>query len=754
MSGFDELGLYFVDTFSTDELNGGDANKVNFMNIKKKLRDFLRVFHMGNFNYIYRDALRSNYNSGRYWLEVDLKDLNSYDEELGELIKKQPTDVLPLFEDAAKEVVDEITKPRPEGEENVKPIQVMIRSEANPMNIRQLSAEQVAKLFKVSGIVVSASTIRAKATQLTIQCRGCRSTTPNIPVKPGLEGYALPRKCNANQSGKMACPMDPFFVLPDSCKCVDSQLLKLQETPENVPNGEIPRHIQLYADRYLCDKIVPGNRVTVTGIYSIKKGSTTKSSLKDKLNIGIRQPYLRIVGIQIDSDASNSTQSATVKTTTTNAIGSNNYLTSRLEEEEEIRRLAKCPDVYDQIAKSIAPSIFGFHDIKKAIACLLFGGSRKRLPDGLTRRGDINLLMLGDPGTAKSQLLKFVERVSPIGVYTSGKGSSAAGLTASVIRDPSSRNFMIEGGAMVLADGGVVCIDEFDKMREEDRVAIHEAMEQQTISIAKAGITTTLNSRCSVLAAANSIFGRWDDLKGDANIDFMPTILSRFDMIFIVKDEHNEARDTTLAKHVMNVHMNAAHSAGNTGTGQQVDGEISLEFLKKFIAYSRSKCGPRLSEHAAEKLKSQYVLMRSGTAQHERDTGKKTSIPITVRQLEAVIRISESLAKMRLQPFATDADVNEALRLFNVSTMSAAMTGTLSGVEGFTSAEDQEQLQRIEKQVRRRFVVGSQVSEHAIVQDLIKQRYGEKAVYKVIQTMIRRGEIQHRAQRKLLFRVK
>jgi DNA replication licensing factor MCM5 len=362
--------------------------------------------------------------------------------------------------------------------------------------------------------------------------------------------------------------------------------------------------------------------------------------------------------------------------------------------------------------------------------------------------------MLGDPGTAKSQLLKFVERVAPIGVYTSGKGSSAAGLTASVIRDPNTRNFMIEGGAMVLADGGIVCIDEFDKMREEDRVAIHEAMEQQTISIAKAGITTTLNSRCSVLAAANSIFGRWDDLKGDANIDFMPTILSRFDMIFIVKDEHNEARDTTLAKHVMNVHMNATHNSGSTGATAQVDGEISLEFLKKFIAYARTKCGPRLGEQAAEKLKSQYVLMRGGTLQHERDTGKKVSIPITVRQLEAVIRISESLAKMRLQPYAEDADVNESLRLFNVSTLSAAMSGTLSGVEGFTSAEDQDQLQRIEKQVRRRFVVGSQVSEHAIVQDLIKQRYTEKAIYKVIQTMIRRGEIQHRAQRKLLFRVK
>lgn len=365
-------------------------------------------------------------------------------------------------------------------------------------------------------------------------------------------------------------------------------MLKLQETPENVPNGELPRHIQLYMDRYLCDKIVPGNRVTVTGIYSIKKTSSTKGSLKDKLNIGIRQPYLRVIGIQVETDP---LASSLQPPATSSTLGASNFLTTRIEEEEEMRRLVKSPNIYEKIAKSIAPSIYGFHDVKKAIACLLFGGSRKRLPDGLTRRGDINILLLGDPGTAKSQLLKFVERCSPIAVYTSGKGSSAAGLTASVIRDPNTRNFMIEGGAMVLADGGVVCIDEFDKMREEDRVAIHEAMEQQTISIAKAGITTTLNSRCSVLAAANSIFGRWDDLKGDENIDFMPTILSRFDMIFIIKDEHNEARDQTLARHVMNVHMNAASAPGQTGMGNAnqagADGEISLEFLKKLIGYCR-----------------------------------------------------------------------------------------------------------------------------------------------------------------------
>ena len=219
---------------------------------------------------------------------------------------------------------------------------------------------------------------------------------------------------------------------------------------------------------------------------------------------------------------------------------------------------------------------------------------------------------------------------------------------------------------MVLADGGVVCIDEFDKMREDDRVAIHEAMEQQTISIAKAGITTTLNSRCSVLAAANSIFGRWDDTKAEENIDFMPTILSRFDCIFIVKDEHDERRDITLAKHVMGVHVNALAGANVADNGGEQEGELSLAFIKKYVAFARSRCGPRLSKEAGEKLQNRYVLMRNSTKEAEDDSQKRLAIPITVRQLEAIIRISESLAKMQLQPFAVERHVDEALRLFQV----------------------------------------------------------------------------------------
>ncbi|XP_071961885.1 DNA replication licensing factor mcm5-A-like [Antedon mediterranea] len=731
MSGFDQQQIFYSDNFGSEEQGDG---KINRLGDQRRFKDFIRKYHDANFLYKYRDELKRNYNLQQYWLEINIDDLRSYDEDLAEKLMKQPTEFLPLLEEAAKEIADEVTHPRPEEEQELQDIQVMLSSDANPSPIRHLKSNEVSKLVKIPGIIIAASAIRAKATKITIQCRSCRNYMPNLAVKPGLEGYTLPRRCNTDQAGRPGCPIDPFFIVPDKCHCVDFQILKLQESPEDVPNGELPRHMQVYCDRYLCEKVVPGNRVTLLGIYSIKKSNpVSKRGSRNKVSIGIRSPYIRVVGVKVDTEGMGRTSGVAITP----------------QEEEEFRRLAANPEVYDTIARSIAPSIYGSIDVKKAIACLLFGGSRKRLPDGLTRRGDVNLLLLGDPGTAKSQLLKFVEKVSPIGVYTSGKGSSAAGLTAAVIRDPNTRNFVMEGGAMVLADGGVVCIDEFDKMRQDDRVAIHEAMEQQTISIAKAGITTTLNSRTSVLAAANSVFGRWDDTKGDENIDFMPTILSRFDMIFIIKDEHDQQRDTRLAKHVMNLHMNAYQM-----NEKDQEGELSLNFLKKFIQYARSSCGPRISDKAAEKLMNRYVLMRSGTREHERDTDKKTSIPITVRQLEAIVRISESLAKMRLKPFANETDIDEALRLFQVSTLDAARTGNLAGAEGFTTQEDREELNRIEKQLKRRFAIGSQVSEHCIIQDFLRQKYPERSIYKVIHLMMRRGEIQYRMQRKMLYRIK
>jgi len=403
--------------------------------------------------------------------------------------------------------------------------------------------------------------------------------------------------------------------------------------------------------------------------------------------------------------------------------------------------------LYEKFAKSVAPSIFGSADIKKAITCLLFGGSKKVLPDGMRLRGDINVLLLGDPGTAKSQLLKFVEKVAPIAVYTSGKGSSAAGLTASVQRDSVSREFYLEGGAMVLADGGVVCIDEFDKMRDEDRVAIHEAMEQQTISIAKAGITTILNSRTSVLAAANPVFGRYDEGRSPGeNIDFQTTILSRFDMIFIVKDEHNESRDRMIAKHVMNIHMNRAHE-----NGEETAGEIDIDKMKRYISYCKTKCAPRLSAEASEILSSHFVSLRKQVQQVERDNNERSSIPITIRQLEAIIRISESIAKITLTPSVQPHHVEEAIRLFKFSTMDAVSTGS---IDGMSRGELNDEIQRIENEVKRRLPIGWSTSYQALVKEFVNnQRYSQHALERTLYILEKREVIRFSGQKKVVHRI-
>ncbi|XP_019769821.2 DNA replication licensing factor Mcm5 [Dendroctonus ponderosae] len=735
MEGFDNQQVFFSSSFPTESEHGeSNTANINLLAVKNKFKNFIRQFHTENFNYKYRDTLKRNYNLCQYYLDVNIEDVGSFDETLADKLYKQPTEHLQIFEEAATDVADELTAPRPEGEEKVQDIQITFSSDANATNLRALKSEVVSRLVKIPGIILSASGIKAKATKISIQCRSCSNVIPNLSVKPGLEGYVMPRKCATEQAGRPKCSIDPYFIMPDKCKLVDFQILKLQELSDGLPQGEIPKHMLLYCDRYLCDQVIPGNRVFILGVYSIKKvARPSRREGNERAITGVRAAYMRVVGMQLDSEG----------------IGAPGLGTVTSEDEDLFRRMAAMPDIYNRIATSIAPSIYGSEDIKKAVACLLFGGSRKRLPDGLTRRGDINVLLLGDPGTAKSQLLKFAAQVAPIAVYTSGKGSSAAGLTASVIRDPASRNFIMEGGAMVLADGGVVCIDEFDKMREDDRVAIHEAMEQQTISIAKAGITTTLNSRCSVFAAANSTFGRWDDAKGDKNIDFMPTILSRFDMIFIVKDEHDQARDTTVAKHVINIHMNAGQI-----TAEPKEGELSMEFLKKYINYCRTRCGPRLNTEAGELLKRRYVLMRSEANRHEKAADQKNSIPITVRQLEAVVRMSESLAKMQLLPFATVSHVEESLRLFQVSTLAAAVSGSLSCAEGFTTEADQDMLNQVEKQLKRRFAIGTQVSQHTIIDDFVQQGYSERALLRVMQAMIRRGQIQYRMQRRMLYRIK
>lgn len=723
-----------------------DATETSPIAIQRRLLEFLRNFRVGPIFY-YRELLIANFRRTNYCFTMNLTHLSTYDQLLQDLILKNPKEYLPLLENAAKEMlayllvlnhsdVGATTDSQSENANdssniNIKSlpdIQVMLTSDQTPVPLRHVHAQEINKLVKVPGIIISATRVRTKCVAATLRCKNC-SNTKRVAVA-GLGGINIPRICDRNRDEDPAgepCPQDSYILVPDRCDYVDQQTLKLQENPEVVPTGEMPRNLALIADRNLVDRASPGTRVSIVGITSVVNAGTKQIGA-----VAIRQLYLRVVGIEIDEEGAGRAKS-----------------TFSPAEEEKFHEMARDPELYDKLASSIAPSIYGDYtaNIKKAIACLLVGGSRKRLPDGMILRGDINVLLLGDPSTAKSQFLKFVEKVAPVGVYTSGKGSSAAGLTASVIKD-SKGEFYLEGGAMVLADGGVVCIDEFDKMRESDRVAIHEAMEQQTISIAKAGITTILNSRASVLAAANPVFGRYDDMRSASeNIDLMSTILSRFDMIFIVRDIQDDTRDRQMAAHVVKIHTNATATNANKVEADDKSGEYEPWLLKKFITYCRTRCAPRLSVGAAQALQDYYVGVRDDV---RRNQGGETTIPVTVRQLEALVRIAESLAKMKLQTEATAEHVRESIRLFSVSTMNAAKDG---GTQGLFSTFH-EKAQEVEQSINRTLRIGARVETSALYSRLEAQGYNPNAIQRAIRAMVQKGALRQLNQYKFVSRVK
>lgn len=721
-----------AEIYSAQVLPGEQPEDNSFNEITKAFRSFIMEFRLNN-SFIYRDQLRENLLINNFYLKVNSEHLIGFNEELNKKLSDEPSEMVPLFENAITDIAkriaflsnDEVPRDFPH-------CQLIFYSNSSTISIRNLDSDHISKIVRVSGIIISASVLSSRATNVQLVCRNCKHTL-KIKVGSGFGPLNLPSKCLATHNhdesmSQQKCPPDPYVVVHDKSTFIDQQVLKLQEAPDAVPVGEMPRHILVQVDRYLTNQVVPGTRVTLVGTYSIYQSKQRSSGSSN--TVAIRNPYLKVLGIQTDVD--------------TAAQG----LSFTEEEEEEFLRISRLPNLYEVFSRSIAPSIYGNNDIKKAITCLLMGGSKKILPDGMRLRGDINVLLLGDPGTAKSQLLKFVEKISPIAVYTSGKGSSAAGLTASVQRDSQTRDFYLEGGAMVLADGGVVCIDEFDKMRDEDRVAIHEAMEQQTISIAKAGITTVLNSRTSVLAAANPIFGRYDDLKSPGeNIDFQTTILSRFDMIFIVKDDHNESRDKLIAQHVMNVHT------GNSNNNDNQEGEIPIDTMKRYIQYVKTKCAPRLSPEALEKLLSHFVAIRRRLQVNEADMNERSSIPITVRQLEAIIRITESLAKLTLLPVATLDHVDEAIRLFTASTMNAVDQGIQSG-NLMASGKFAEEIKIVEHELRRRLPIGWSTAYRTLRREIVDAgRATPEALDKALHIMERHEVIRFRHQRQNILRV-
>ncbi|CAG8742492.1 12064_t:CDS:10, partial [Acaulospora morrowiae] len=406
-----------------------------------KFYNFVDQFRVEE-HFIYREKIKRNAEGRQYRLDVQLEHLDEVDRNLSDKFKATPADVLPLFEVAVQNLAKQLLK-----DDSIPPFQILLRSKDSIQDLRKLNSDNISQLVNVSGIIIAATNLTAKATSVQIMCKTCRQYK-TMAVADGFSGIQLPRACDSdpNGLGPKDCGLDPYVIIHDKCTYVDQQVLKLQELPELLPVGDLPRHITVHVDRFLANKVVPGRRVKIVGIYDIFQSFSSK---KQGQGIGTRMSYIKALGLELDNEQSGHDQ--------------NGYTHA---EEEEIIALSQRPDFYEVFTNSIAPSIYGNQEIKRAISCLLFGGSKKILADGMKLRGDINVLLLGDPGTAKSQFLKFV---APVAVYTSGKGSSAAGLTAAVVRDVATREFHLEGGAMVLADGGVICIDEFDKMRDEDR---------------------------------------------------------------------------------------------------------------------------------------------------------------------------------------------------------------------------------------------------------------------------------------------
>jgi replicative DNA helicase Mcm len=569
-----------------------------------------------------------------------VKDLTIFQEgKLGEELIENPDEVL----QHAEKGLANVTNIYGVSLEGCKPRFYALPT-ARKVLIRDLRSQHIGKFVAVEGIIRKVTEVRPRIVEAAFACLNCGSINM---VQQEDSQLRQPLECSK-------CHTKRLVFLPDSSISVDSQRLKVQEYPENLRGGEQPQTIDVILEGDLAGSVNPGDRVVINGIVRAKPRGLGQRKLTH-MDLYLEGNSVEVLHQEYEEFE----------------------ITER--DRERIMELATSDDIYGKIVRSIAPSIYGHEDVKLAIALQLFGGVPKKLPDGTEIRGDIHILLVGDPGVAKSQLLRYVHRIAPRSVYTTGKGTTTAGLTATAVRDEVDGRWTLEAGALVLADKGVALVDEIDKMRKEDRSALHEALEQQTISIAKAGINAILRARCALLGAANPKYGRFEKYTAIAEqIEMSPTLLSRFDLIFVLTDDPDEERDRRLVDHILQSHqlgemmerirnVSAEYSEEFIrAKAVRIEPEIDPELLRKYIAYARKTVYPVLTDEAKKRIEDFYLSLRSRVKEN-------SPVPITARQLESIVRLAEASARVRLSDRVEVEDVERVIEIIEKSLMQIAL---------------------------------------------------------------------------------
>ncbi len=551
-------------------------------------------------------------------LTVNFEDLMIFAMALAESLKERPDEYLAHVNRAA---YSQLEIEDSEYAAKIADVTVRFRSLPESTHLRMLGAANIGKLVMVEGIIVRATPVQPQVMRAAFKCKRCGETAYVDQAGPFLKA---PSNCEVPQCRSKG----PFEFVQEGSTFIDYQQIRIQERPEDLPPGQLPRTLNVkLVSRDLVDKARPGDHVAITGV------------VRAVAPVFPTAGKLRVFRLHVDANFLD----VESKEPETGFISP--------EEEKKVLELSQDPWIHRNILRSIAPSIYGYETIKEAIMYLIFGGIPKHLAD-ISIRGELNILLVGDPGTAKSQLLQYVAAVAPRGLYTSGRGTTAAGLTAAVLRERGG-GMTLEAGALVLADKGIACIDEIDKMRPEDRVAIHEAMEQHTVSVAKGGIVATLNARTAILAAANPSLGRYDAYKTVAeNINLPVTILSRFDLIFVLKDVPEKDLDEKMSAHILELHKKGTVS---------LETPIASDMLRKYISYAKN-IKPVLTDPAMQRLKEFYLEMRAVTEKIE-----GSPIAITARQLESLVRLAEARARVALRKKVTVEDAEAAVVIMNKS---------------------------------------------------------------------------------------